>query len=250
MDDTEQPRPDTRTIAGVSSSRTKFRRRLLAGTRISVSAVAIRPVSPTFLGGQVNSGLFRGPRVNPSVAVDGSGDFTIAWNGIGGNGPEQSRQPTRLPTPIPTASSIKSTTGTAGCPTANGTESVVNVTVTGVQQFPAAGMTADGGVIIGWQGNGPGDRQGIFYRRYAAVTIGRPTGSRGGHADRSSHPAKVAWSRRPFLSRGHFRRAHGSRAATAAQADWANSVYNPANYEPDRERRGGDRRRSRRSRMA
>ncbi len=45
-------------------------------------------------------------------------------------------------------------------------EFVVNITSSGNQSDSSVAMNSDGDFIIGWEGNGPGDTDGAFYRRF------------------------------------------------------------------------------------
>ena len=49
----------------------------------------------------------------------------------------------------------------------------VNRTEVGVQQFPSIAMEPDGGRIVVWGGAGIGDDQGVFARRYDEASLKR-----------------------------------------------------------------------------
>jgi RHS repeat-associated protein len=92
-----------------------------------------------------------GKQNRPAIAANASGDFVIVWNGKGSddtNGVFFQRfraDGTRL-----------------------GTEQMANVTTLGDQASPNVGIAQDGSFIITWEGKGPGDNNGIFYRRFQA----------------------------------------------------------------------------------
>ena len=86
----------------------------------------------------------------PSVAIDGLGNFTIAWQSNnqdgGGTGIYMQRY---------------EATGLA-----LGFETRVNSTTANDQALPAIGMRPSGDFVVAWNGNGPGDTAGIFAQRY------------------------------------------------------------------------------------
>ena len=122
---------------------------------------------------QVNMGQFADHQVNPTVAIDADGDFTIAWNGNGAQ-----------PDPINPGSSVlwtdddnrgvfirsyhASAPGVA--PTPVTVQSRVNRTEVGFQEYPSVAMEPDGDRLVVWSGRGVGDDQGIFARRYDEAT--------------------------------------------------------------------------------
>ena len=174
---------------------------------------------------------FLADEVNPSIAVDGSGHFVVAWNGNGGH-------------PAPNnPTSLNAVTNTdpngvfyqeynwngAGAATTNGTETLANVTVTGVQQFPAVAMTPDGVWLWAGKARAWAIRRGSFTTATRQPTIRSarrwPRWTR--PPIRSSPP--VALSRRPSIICVTFDEPMDS--ATSGQIGWADSVLNPANYE-------------------
>ena len=120
---------------------------------------------------QVQYQNFAGNQVNPSVAMDASGDYVIAWDGNGAT-------PNPLDPANPLTQSDAETQGVwirsfhaedpqnAGEFEAVTTQSRINVTSAGSQEFPSLAMTPNGQVIAVWSGNGVGDQHGIFFRRY------------------------------------------------------------------------------------
>ena len=118
------------------------------------------------------SAPFAGDQVNPSIAIDADGDYSIVWDGNGA-------QPHPLYPTQPELDSdrdsqgifIRSFHAQAGSVNeATGVQSRVNSTASGDQQFPTVAMTPDGDRIVVWSGNGVGDRNGIFFRRYTNST--------------------------------------------------------------------------------
>ncbi len=97
----------------------------------------------------------------PSIAMDGNGDFVIAWFGLfgqdaSGYGVYAQRY------------------NAAG--EAQGTEFQVNTYTTGGQLEPSVAMKADGDFVITWESNGQdGSVYGIYAQRYNAA--GEPQGS-------------------------------------------------------------------------
>lgn len=85
------------------------------------------------------------------VATDALGNFVVAWSGRG-SGDRHGIFIRRF--------------GADGL--ALGGELLVNTTVVGAQQRPAIAMTDDGSFAVAWSGNGVGDVDGVFLRRFAA----------------------------------------------------------------------------------
>ncbi len=86
------------------------------------------------------------------IAADTAGNFAITWTSTNQDGTEQSIYARRF--------------NAAGV--AQGNEFLVNTTTTGVQKNSMISMNADGRFVIAWQGEGPGDTSGIFYRRFSS----------------------------------------------------------------------------------
>ena len=117
---------------------------------------------------------FVGQQVNPSVAMDGDGDFAIVWNGQGG-------EPDRIYQTNPDLvgdvdergvfvreySAGFGATGTT--PEAIRPQERVNHTEAGIQEHATIAMEPDGDYIVVWSGQGVGDHHGIFSRRYDEV---------------------------------------------------------------------------------
>jgi subtilisin-like proprotein convertase family protein len=114
--------------------------------------------------GQVNLADFAGEQVNPGVGVDADGDFTVVWNGAGGES-----------SPLdPTNSDLFGNLDTEGVwlrnydplATPSSGQYCVNMTTEGVQNYPAIAMEPDGDYVVVWQGKGVGDQHGVFARQY------------------------------------------------------------------------------------
>src|SRR5206468_869134 len=86
------------------------------------------------------------------IAMDPAGDFVIAWMSIGQDGDNGGIYAQRF-TP-------------AGIP--SGAEFPVNTTKAGRQEDPEVAMDGQGNFVVIWNGNGPGDDEGIFGQRFAA----------------------------------------------------------------------------------
>lgn len=105
------------------------------------------PIGEAF---RVNTTI-RESQQSPSVAIDDSGDFLIAWQGRG-PGDHQGIF----------AQWFDATGNPAGL------EMLVNTTTGGAQHTPAVAMTGDGSSVVVWSGTGTGDFDGIFMQRYDA----------------------------------------------------------------------------------
>ena len=93
---------------------------------------------------------------NPSVAMDPSGNFIVAWAGEGtqaGN--------------ADTSGVFFQRYNAAG--TAQLSETRVNTTTTNTQSNPSVAMDPSGNFIVAWQGEGTGDAAGVFFQRYSAA---------------------------------------------------------------------------------
>jgi len=86
------------------------------------------------------------------VASDADGNFVVTWTSSNQDGTPQSVYARQF-----------SANGTQ-----QGGEFRVNDTATGTQKNSTIAMNATGEFVITWQGNGPGDTDGIFYRRFDA----------------------------------------------------------------------------------
>ena len=87
-----------------------------------------------------------------NVAADRNGNFVVTWTSSNQDGTAQSLYARRY--------------SAAGV--ALGTEFLVNTTTTGIQKNSTVSMNSSGQFVIAWQGEGPGDTSGVFFRRYAA----------------------------------------------------------------------------------
>lgn len=86
------------------------------------------------------------------VATDAVGNFVVTWTGTNQDGTPQSVYARRF--------------DAAGAALAN--EFRVNTTASGTQKDSSIAMDSAGNFLIAWQGEGPGDTDGIFYRRFNA----------------------------------------------------------------------------------
>ena len=108
--------------------------------------------------GQPLSGEFRVNTVTSdnqqwaSVAADRDGNFVVTWTSTNQDGTGQSIYARRY--------------SAAGV--ALGGEFLVNTTASGIQKNSTISMNSAGQFVIAWQGEGPGDTSGVFFRRYAA----------------------------------------------------------------------------------
>jgi VCBS repeat-containing protein/parallel beta-helix repeat protein len=87
-----------------------------------------------------------------SVAADNNGNFVVTWTSTNQDGTGQSIYARRY--------------SAAGL--ALGSEFLVNTTATGIQKNSTISMNSSGQFVVAWQGEGPGDSSGVFFRRYAA----------------------------------------------------------------------------------
>jgi len=90
---------------------------------------------------------------NSVVASTADGRFVIVWQGSG-------RHVTEI---------FAQRFSAEGLPV--GGEILVNSTTRGIQWLTSVAMSADGSFVVAWQGNGAGDRHGIFARRFSADGI-------------------------------------------------------------------------------
>lgn len=136
----------------------------------------------------------------PAVAMDADGDFVVAWQGNGVFARRYSADgiPQGGPFPVNTFPSTTVGATTIGVNAGGdfvvawqsfdqdgngygvfaqrydrtgdrlGGEFRVNTTTTGDQMAPAVAVDRDGDFVIAWEGNGPGDSQGVFAQRYNA----------------------------------------------------------------------------------
>ena len=97
----------------------------------------------------------------PSVAMDDSGDFVVAWESRDQEGPGSGY------------GVYARRYGSDGAPLDN-SEFLVNTHTTGSQEKAAVAMDADGDFVVVWEGPGPGDAAGVFAQRYDGT--GSPVG--------------------------------------------------------------------------
>jgi serralysin len=100
------------------------------------------PLNTTTLGNQYA----------PRVAASADGGFIVAWVGTGQGGDNDRIFSQRF--------------DASGAPL--GPEVRVNTTTAGSQKYPSITTLSDGGYVIAWDGNGPGDGFGVFLQRYSA----------------------------------------------------------------------------------
>ncbi len=114
--------------------------------------------------GQANMAQFSGQQVNPSIAVDADGDFSIVWNGAGATADALDPTNTDLQVDEDDSGVFKIDYNASNETT--GTQTRVNYTSYGDQSMATIAMEPDGDAIVVWTGTGVGDTQGIFARRY------------------------------------------------------------------------------------
>jgi subtilisin-like proprotein convertase family protein len=120
----------------------------------------------------INSDKFAFGQVNPSVAMDADGDYSLVWNGNGA-----------VPHPLDPDTQDVTNADLDGVwirsfhaqdlqttPEFVSVQTRVNMTTDGIQQFPSIAMEPDGDRLVVWSGTGVGDRHGIFARRYDEPT--------------------------------------------------------------------------------
>ncbi|MFO0999357.1 MAG: DUF4347 domain-containing protein [Planctomycetaceae bacterium] len=87
-----------------------------------------------------------------SVAADRNGNFVVTWTSTNQDGTAQSVYARRY--------------SSAGVALSG--EILINSTATGIQKNSVISMNSSGQYVIAWQGEGPGDTSGVFFRRFAA----------------------------------------------------------------------------------
>ncbi|MFO1361260.1 MAG: DUF4347 domain-containing protein [Burkholderiales bacterium] len=112
------------------------------------------------LGGAILVSASGAADTNPSVAMDDDGDLVVSWETFG-----------------------QDAAGSAGIyarrydnagNSLDATPFLVNTTTAGDQARPDVAMDANGNFFVVWDGNGPGDTQGVFGQRY--TNAGTPQG--------------------------------------------------------------------------
>ncbi|CAN5610266.1 hypothetical protein BH11PLA2_BH11PLA2_06880 [soil metagenome] len=99
----------------------------------------------------------------PAIAMDALGNFVVAWQSAGQDGSGLGIYAQRY------NSVGVSQTPPGGVPLGTGNEFRVNTTTAGGQGLPSVAMDADGDFVVAWQGNGSGDADGIFARKFTAA---------------------------------------------------------------------------------
>lgn len=198
-----------------------FRRFNSNGTPLAADQAA----NQIFLGAGVNPD-FGYAQVNPSVAIDGAGYVSVAWNGNGAEPNDLNPGNAALDTNHDTSGVFVRDYMPDGTVLSN--ESRVNYTAAGTQQYGAIGMSKQGDKIVVWSGAGVGDSSGIFFRHY------RQTVDKLGPI-----PTELVTSGGVRLFPGD--QVPGNAASlvvvfdenlsTAGGATGANSVLNPANWQ-------------------
>ncbi|HTS52720.1 MAG TPA: DUF4347 domain-containing protein, partial [Burkholderiales bacterium] len=97
-----------------------------------------------------------GDQVHPTVAIDASGNFTVVWSSFGQD-------------VAGTWGVYKQDYNADGTPF--GGETRVNTTTSGDQQDIGVAMNAVGQYVTVWDGNGPGDANGVFFQRYSSGLV-------------------------------------------------------------------------------
>ena len=111
------------------------------------------PLAPTAI---VNTTSF-GDQTDPSVAMDGAGNFIVTWEGIGlGDG----------------AGVFAQRYDSSGM--AVGGETLINQTITGVQDQTSVAILDLNNYIVVWSGEGPGDTDGVFARQFGTAPSNTP----------------------------------------------------------------------------
>ncbi len=178
--------------------------------------------------GQINDPMFAGQQVNPTVAVDANNGFTVAFNGAGGQPDPFNPGNPNLATNLDADGIFFRQFDAQFNPI--DVQQRVNQFQGGVQQFPAVGVTRDGDPLFVWSGAGPGDRQGIFARRFRdsldrvgpmVSDVLSPTAHsipNGGQVSENIEYLVVTFDEDMLA------------VASPTDPGWANSVLNPANY--------------------
>jgi hypothetical protein len=101
------------------------------------------PVGSEFLINQTATG----EQPDPSVAMNSSGTFVVSWTNSQNSSNIYARE-----------------FDSSGAALTN--EFLVSTSTTGVQENSAAGIDSAGDIVVAWDGQGPGDTQGIFSQSY------------------------------------------------------------------------------------
>ncbi len=158
----------TVTAPGADSYGVYFRRFNADGT--AVTAVD-EQANLTATGGP---SVFTGDQLHPSLAMTVNGQFTIVWDGSGGQPDTTTPMDASLVRSSDSAGvwqrSFLTMPTTVAAQEAVGVQTRVNTTQGDVQQYPSVAMTPAGSSIVAWSGKGYGDTDGIFARRFASTT--------------------------------------------------------------------------------
>jgi len=92
-----------------------------------------------------------GDQIEPAIASDSAGNFVVAWTSDDADGDGV----------------FARRFNAAGTP--QGTQIPVNTTTTNNQNDPTLAMDFNGNFVIAWDGNGTGDADGVFFRRFTAA---------------------------------------------------------------------------------
>ena len=133
----------------------------------TLDTTADPPAVAPLASGPVNQLVFGGHQVNPSVAIDADGDFAVVWNGAGGTIDALTPNGQSVGDVDDNGIFIRKLDATASFITS---QTRVNMTQGGIQEFPTIAIEPDGDMIVVWSGQGIGDRHGIFARRYGEET--------------------------------------------------------------------------------
>ncbi len=104
-------------------------------------------------------------QISPSIAMDGAGNFIVAWEGNGSGDVDG------------VFARKYDASGTA-----LGAEFLLNATTSGVQNRVSLAMLGLNDFAAAWTGEGPGDTSGVFSRQYGTINVAPVITSNGGGA--------------------------------------------------------------------
>ena len=174
---------------------------------------------------QVNLFDFVGQQVNPGVGVDANGNFTVVWNGAGGENDPLDPTNTALFTNTDSEGVFRRSYDPTAVPTS--IQTTVNMTHEGIQHYPSISMQPNGSFVVAWNGQGVGDRHGIFVRRY---TVAGDTAGPWATELRSTDGGLIAEGDNLFNNPKKLVVVFGEQMSTTGGATGFNSVLNPANW--------------------
>ncbi len=93
-------------------------------------------------------------QMHSSVSMDNDGEFVITWTSNDQDGSGRGVYARQY-----TAAGV-----------AKGGETLVNATTAGDQEYSSVAMDSQGGFVVVWTGNGPGDNLGVFGQRFSVPT--------------------------------------------------------------------------------